>query len=56
MASTTFEESVKRRAYELYEKRGGSPGNDQEDWFKAEQDVRNQNGKSKENKRSNGRN
>lgn len=39
MATGTLVESVKKRAYELYQKRGGKPGNDQDDWFKAEKEV-----------------
>jgi hypothetical protein len=39
MATTTLQESVKQKAYEFYLKRGGKHGNDQEDWFKAEQEV-----------------
>ena len=55
MASTTVEESVKQRAYELYLKRGGEHGNDQEDWFRAEKEVRNAKGSSNKSKRSDGR-
>lgn len=33
-------DEVRRRAYELYEERGGIPGNDAEDWFRAEQELR----------------
>lgn len=33
-------DDVRQRAYELYEERGGQPGNDAEDWFRAEQEVR----------------
>jgi hypothetical protein len=33
-------DDVRQRAYELYEERGGHPGNDAEDWFRAEQEVR----------------
>jgi len=40
MATTTIEEDVRHRAYELYLKRGGKNGNDQEDWFKAEKEVK----------------
>lgn len=34
------EESLARRAYELYEQRGGEDGHDWEDWFQAERDIR----------------
>ena len=30
-------EEIARMAYELYLKRGGAPGNDWEDWFRAEE-------------------
>jgi hypothetical protein len=39
MDSTTLQESVKQKAYELYLQRGGVQGNAQEDWFRAEQEV-----------------
>ncbi len=32
----TKSEEVAKLAYDLYLKRGGSHGNDQEDWFQAE--------------------
>lgn len=31
---------IARRAYELYEARGGEPGHDWEDWFQAESELR----------------
>jgi Protein of unknown function (DUF2934) len=34
------EDEVRRRAYELYEERGGEQGHDWDDWFRAEQEVR----------------
>ena len=34
------EEAVRQRAYELYEQRGGRPGRHHEDWFRAEQEIR----------------
>ena len=34
------EEEIRRRAYELYEERGGQHGREQEDWFRAEAEVR----------------
>jgi hypothetical protein len=40
MMATTIEDNVKQRAFELYINRGGIHGNDQEDWFLAEQEVR----------------
>jgi hypothetical protein len=30
---------VKARAYELYVSRGGEHGRDQDDWFRAEQEI-----------------
>lgn len=33
-------ETVARRAYELYEQRGGEHGRDWDDWFQAEQEAR----------------
>jgi hypothetical protein len=33
-------EDIARRAYQLYEERGGEHGRDREDWFQAERDLR----------------
>ena len=33
-------DDVARRAYELYEARGGEPGADLDDWFRAERELR----------------
>ena len=33
------EEEIRRRAYELYEQRGGAPGHERDDWFLAEREV-----------------
>jgi hypothetical protein len=44
MVTTHVEDRIKQRAYELYVKRGGNHGNDQEDWFQAEKEIRNSNG------------
>jgi hypothetical protein len=41
MDTTTLHENVRQKAYELYLQRGGIQGNDQEDWFRAEQEVLN---------------
>ena len=35
-------DEISRRAYRRFEERGGSHGNDQDDWFEAEREVRNQ--------------
>jgi Protein of unknown function (DUF2934) len=34
------QDEIARRAYELYEQRGGEPGHDMDDWLRAEHDVR----------------
>ena len=39
-ASRELQEDIARRAYELYLARGGEPGNDLEDWFRAEAELR----------------
>lgn len=31
---------IRERAYELYERRGREHGNDEQDWLRAEQEVR----------------
>lgn len=33
-------DTIARRAYELYELRGGQDGNDWDDWFQAEDELR----------------
>jgi hypothetical protein len=33
------EERIRARAYELYQSRGGEPGQDLNDWFRAEQEI-----------------
>jgi hypothetical protein len=35
-----LEDEIRRRAYELYEQRGTSAGNEAEDWFAAEREVK----------------
>jgi Protein of unknown function (DUF2934) len=30
---------IRERAYELYESRGREPGQDEQDWFRAEQEI-----------------
>jgi hypothetical protein len=37
-----FYQRVEKKAYELYEGRGYQSGNDWQDWFEAEQIVRNE--------------
>jgi hypothetical protein len=36
------DDDIARRAYQLFEERGNNPGYDQEDWFRAEQELRGQ--------------
>ena len=36
-------DQIAQRAYELYERRGGEPGKDVQDWLAAEQELRSQN-------------
>jgi len=35
-----MEAQIRMRAYELYQERGCSPGLENDDWFRAEQEVR----------------
>jgi len=35
-----LEIQIRKRAYELYEERGRTPGNENEDWLRAEREVR----------------
>jgi Protein of unknown function (DUF2934) len=34
-----LEQQIRQRAYELYEERGRTPGQEREDWFRAEREV-----------------
>ena len=34
-----LEDEIRIRAYELYEKRGGAPGDEKQDWLLAEKEV-----------------
>lgn len=36
---TDLEVEIRRRAYELYERRGYTPGHEDEDWLVAEREV-----------------
>jgi len=36
---TDLETQIRQRAYELYEERGRTPGQETEDWFRAEREV-----------------
>src|SRR5947209_4157751 len=35
-----LEEEIRRRAYEIFAERGHTPGNEHEDWVRAEREVR----------------
>ena len=37
--SNDLESEIRRRAYELYERRGCTPGHEKEDWLVAEQEI-----------------
>ena len=37
--SVPSQDAIRKRAYELYESRGGEPGQDEQDWFRAEQEI-----------------
>ena len=40
MPSTVIsEEMIRARAYDLYESRGREPGQDEQDWLRAEQEI-----------------
>ncbi len=34
-----LEDEIRRRAYEIFEERGGTPGDENEDWLRAEREV-----------------
>jgi hypothetical protein len=34
-----LEQQIRERAYELYEARGGEDGHEQEDWFRAKEEI-----------------
>lgn len=38
------QDKVRARAYELFESRGRKPGQDKQDWFRAEQEILNRGG------------
>lgn len=38
--TSSIEEQIRERAYELYQRRGGVDGYDMEDWLAAEQELR----------------
>jgi hypothetical protein len=39
MSNTTSHDAIRERAYELYESRGREPGQEEQDWLRAEQDI-----------------
>ena len=39
MANAPSQDAIRERAYELYERRGREPGQDEQDWLRAEQDI-----------------
>jgi hypothetical protein len=39
MVPFSLEEEIRRRAYELYEQRGPSSGNETDDWLVAEREI-----------------
>jgi hypothetical protein len=38
-AAVPSQDRIRERAYELYENRGGEPGQHEQDWFRAEQEI-----------------
>ena len=40
LAIDPIHEDIARRAYQLYEERGGEHGRDRQDWFQAERELR----------------
>lgn len=39
MPNAPSHDTIRERAYELYESRGGEPGQDEQDWLRAEQEI-----------------
>lgn len=37
--NVSSQDRIRERAYELYESRGREPGQDEQDWFRAEQEI-----------------
>ncbi len=35
-----LDDQIRRRAYEIYQERGGTPGQEHEDWLMAEREIR----------------
>jgi Protein of unknown function (DUF2934) len=38
-AAVPPQDRIRERAYQLYESRGREPGQDEQDWFRAEQEI-----------------
>ena len=38
LARAAYHDEIARRAYQLFEERGGEPGREWEDWFRAERE------------------
>jgi hypothetical protein len=38
-AAVPSQDRIRARAYEMYESRGGEPGQHEQDWFRAEQEI-----------------
>jgi hypothetical protein len=51
MNQTSIENSIRQRAFDIFVKRGEAHGNDQDDWFQAEKEIRHQSEEQKSNKR-----
>ena len=39
-AAVDLDSAIRQRAYDIYQERGGAPGNPHEDWARAEREVR----------------
>jgi len=39
MADAVSSDSIRERAYEFYESRGREPGQDEQDWLRAEREI-----------------
>jgi hypothetical protein len=37
--TVSLQDRIRERAYELYESRGSEPGQDEQDWLRAEQEI-----------------
>jgi len=37
--TVSSQDRIRERAYELYENRGREPGQDEQDWFRAEREI-----------------